>query len=71
MMVERRGWRVHALRLWLPLGFFLLFELFPFYWMAVTSKSRKKPSGSQSRSAWTRQPRRSTIIAASCRPRAR
>ena len=36
-MVERRGWRVHALQLWLPLGFFLLFELFPFYWMAVTS----------------------------------
>jgi multiple sugar transport system permease protein len=36
-MVERRGWRVHALQLWLPLGFFLFFELFPFYWMAVTS----------------------------------
>jgi multiple sugar transport system permease protein len=37
MMVVRRGWRVHALQLWLPLGFFLFFELFPFYWMAVTS----------------------------------
>ncbi len=36
-MVVRRGWRVSALQLWLPLGFFLLFELFPFYWMAVTS----------------------------------
>jgi multiple sugar transport system permease protein len=36
-MVERGGWRVHALQLWLPLGFFLLFELFPFYWMAITS----------------------------------
>ncbi len=36
-MVERRGWRVRALQLWLPLGFFLFFELFPFYWMAVTS----------------------------------
>jgi multiple sugar transport system permease protein len=37
MMVVRRGWRVSAWQLWLPLGFFLLFELFPFYWMAVTS----------------------------------
>jgi len=37
MMVERRGWRVRTLQLWLPLGFFLFFELFPFYWMAVTS----------------------------------
>jgi len=36
-MVERRGWRVRTLQLWLPLGFFLFFELFPFYWMAVTS----------------------------------
>ena len=36
-MVERRGWRVQALQLWLPLAFFLFFELFPFYWMAVTS----------------------------------
>ena len=36
-MVERRGWRVRALQLWLPLGFFLFFELFPFYWMAITS----------------------------------
>ena len=33
----RRGWRVKALKLWLPLGFFLVFTLFPFYWMAITS----------------------------------
>src|SRR6266700_891537 len=37
MMVERRGWTVRAVKLWLPLGFFMLFTLFPFYWMAVTS----------------------------------
>jgi multiple sugar transport system permease protein len=37
MMVERGGWRVRALRLWLPLGLFMIFTLFPFYWMAVTS----------------------------------
>jgi multiple sugar transport system permease protein len=37
MMVERRGWTVRALRLWLPLGGFMIFTLFPFYWMAVTS----------------------------------
>jgi multiple sugar transport system permease protein len=36
-MVEAGGWRVRALRLWLPLGFFLIFALFPFYWMAITS----------------------------------
>jgi multiple sugar transport system permease protein len=37
MMVERRGWTFRALKLWLPLGAFMLFTLFPFYWMAVTS----------------------------------
>jgi multiple sugar transport system permease protein len=37
MMVERSGWRVKSLRLWLPLGAFMIFTLFPFYWMAVTS----------------------------------
>jgi multiple sugar transport system permease protein len=37
MMVERKGWRVKTLRLWLPLGVFMIFTLFPFYWMAVTS----------------------------------
>jgi multiple sugar transport system permease protein len=36
-MIEDGGWRVRALRLWLPLGFFLIFALFPFYWMAITS----------------------------------
>jgi multiple sugar transport system permease protein len=36
-VVERGGWRVRSLQLWLPLGFFLFFELFPFYWMAITS----------------------------------
>ncbi len=35
-MIEHRGWK-RVLRLWLPLGFFLLIELAPFYWMAVTS----------------------------------
>jgi multiple sugar transport system permease protein len=37
MMVERAGWRIRTLRLWLPLGLFMIFTLFPFYWMAVTS----------------------------------
>jgi multiple sugar transport system permease protein len=37
MMVERGGWRIKTLRLWLPLGLFIIFTLFPFYWMAVTS----------------------------------
>jgi len=26
-----------AVRVWLPVGFFLLLALFPFYWMAITS----------------------------------
>jgi multiple sugar transport system permease protein len=37
MIIERRGWRVKTLRLWLPLGVYLIFTLFPFYWMAITS----------------------------------
>ena len=37
MMVERGGWRVKTVRLWLPLGAYMIFTLFPFYWMAVTS----------------------------------
>jgi multiple sugar transport system permease protein len=37
MMVERSGWRIRSLKLWLPLGLYLIFTLFPFYWMAVTS----------------------------------
>ena len=36
-MVERGGWRVRTIRLWLPLGIYMIFTLFPFYWMAVTS----------------------------------
>jgi multiple sugar transport system permease protein len=36
-MVVAAGWRVRALTLWLPLGFFLVLTLFPFYWMAITS----------------------------------
>jgi multiple sugar transport system permease protein len=36
-MVERGGWRVKSVRLWLPLGLYMIFTLFPFYWMAVTS----------------------------------
>jgi multiple sugar transport system permease protein len=37
MMVERSGWRIRSLKLWLPLGLYMIFTLFPFYWMAVTS----------------------------------
>ena len=37
MTVDRRGWRVRLLTLWLPLGASLFFALFPFYWMAITS----------------------------------
>jgi len=37
MMVERGGWRVKTVRLWVPLGAYMIFTLFPFYWMAVTS----------------------------------
>jgi multiple sugar transport system permease protein len=36
-MVGGRGLRDRALRLYLPLGFFLIVMLFPFYWMAITS----------------------------------
>ena len=36
-MVERGGWRVKTVRLWVPLGVYMIFTLFPFYWMAVTS----------------------------------
>ncbi len=37
MSVERGGLRLRALKLWIPLGAFMVFTLFPFYWMAVTS----------------------------------
>ena len=36
-MVGGRGLGTRALRLYLPLGFFLVTMLFPFYWMAITS----------------------------------
>jgi multiple sugar transport system permease protein len=36
-MVVARGWRVKVLHLWLPLAIALVFTLFPFYWMAITS----------------------------------
>ena len=36
-MIEVRSWRKRAMRLWLPLGFFLVLALFPFYWMLITS----------------------------------
>src|SRR6202051_4395421 len=42
MMGERGGWRIRTIRLWLPLGAYMIFTLFPFYWMAVTSL---KPNG--------------------------
>lgn len=36
-MVGSRRWSTRALQLWLPLAFFLILTLFPFYWMAITS----------------------------------
>ena len=36
-MVVARGWRVKLMQLWLPLAASLIFTLFPFYWMAITS----------------------------------
>jgi multiple sugar transport system permease protein len=36
-MVGGRGLATRTLRLYLPLGFFLVAMLFPFYWMAITS----------------------------------
>src|SRR5262244_3025048 len=36
-MVDGRGRIARLLRMWVPLGFFLVLALFPFYWMAVTS----------------------------------
>jgi multiple sugar transport system permease protein len=37
MMVTGHSRVEHAVRVWLPVGFFLLLALFPFYWMAITS----------------------------------
>ena len=36
-MVTGHGRIKQALRVWLPVGFFLVVALFPFYWMAITS----------------------------------
>src|SRR5262245_3305750 len=37
MTLDRRGWHVRLMTLWLPLAIALFFALFPFYWMAITS----------------------------------
>ena len=37
MTVVRNSLRERVLKLWLPLGVSLVFALFPFYWMAITS----------------------------------
>src|ERR671939_1423805 len=36
-MVDGRSRVARLLRMWVPIGFFLVLALFPFYWMAVTS----------------------------------
>ena len=36
-MVTGKGHLQQAVRVWLPVGFFLVVALFPFYWMAITS----------------------------------
>ena len=36
-MVSGEGRIRRAVRVWLPIGFFLVLALFPFYWMAITS----------------------------------
>ena len=36
-MVTGHGRVKQAVRVWLPIGFFLVVALFPFYWMAITS----------------------------------
>jgi len=36
-MVTGHGKLQQAVRVWLPVGFFLVLALFPFYWMAITS----------------------------------
>ncbi len=36
-IVTGQGRVERILRVWLPVGFFLLLALFPFYWMAITS----------------------------------
>ena len=39
-MVTGYGPIQRLVRLWLPVGFFLVLALFPFYWMAITSFNR-------------------------------
>jgi multiple sugar transport system permease protein len=41
-MVTGHGRIEHLVRVWLPVAFFLVLALFPFYWMAITSI---KPNG--------------------------
>ena len=36
-MVTGHGWLERTVRVWLPVGCFLVLALFPFYWMAITS----------------------------------
>ena len=36
-MVSGEGRIKQAARVWLPIGFFIVVALFPFYWMAITS----------------------------------
>jgi len=36
-IVTGRGPLERIVRVWLPVGFFLVVALFPFYWMAITS----------------------------------
>ena len=38
MIVEKRGFRARSLKLWLPLGFFMIFTLFPFYWITRSTE---------------------------------
>ena len=37
MVVSGNGRLGQAVRVWLPVGFFLVVALFPFYWLAITS----------------------------------
>jgi len=60
-MVTGYGPIERTLRVWLPVAFFLVVALLPFYWMAIASlkpnselysaSTRKNPTGSHSRSA--------------------
>src|SRR4051795_7685553 len=37
MIVQAPGFLRKAVRLWIPLALFIVFTLFPFYWMVITS----------------------------------